>query len=254
MEFHLHHVAETGSTMDLAKELTGSCSSGALIILADSQRTGKGRIEGRSWSGSPGASLLMTIGLKNVARDLAAFPLRVGLAAAEALRSSFPGLELKLKWPNDLLAQARSDSVAPFRKLGGILCEASDGWFFAGIGLNLGRAAYPDELTGRATCIDEALGNTSLGRYGPEMREALAILIGRDLLAFLARDSWAEAYLQSMWALGEEVEFRVGHPLSGQKRRGIIQGIEASGALVLKDETGETKTFSSGEISQLSVS
>ena len=243
MEFTLHHVSETASTMDLIKELAVGSRSGSLIVLADSQTAGRGRIKGRNWSGSPGASLLFTIGLRDLDLALPALPLRVGLAVARALRSRFPGLDIRLKWPNDLMVQNR--------KLGGILCETSGKWFFAGIGINLGRAAYPDQLSNMATSIDEALGCGDRGCFGSKAREESALLVGRAFIPLLAEETWKECYERLMWALDEKVDFTAGHPLLGRHEEGIICGIADSGALLLKGKDGETRSFTSGEISGL---
>ncbi|MCX7027632.1 MAG: biotin--[acetyl-CoA-carboxylase] ligase [Spirochaetes bacterium] len=243
MEFTFHHVGETASTMGLARESAAGSRTGALIVLADSQIAGRGRIEGRSWSGSPSASLLFTLGLRGLDQGLPALPLRVGLAGACALRSRYPGLDIRLKWPNDLMALNK--------KMGGILCEFSNEWFFAGIGLNLSRAAYPDQLACKATSIDEALGREERHGYGLKARKELAFLISQALVSLLADETWKEDYEKLMWAVGEEVAFTVGHPLLGQSEGGIILGVANSGALLLKDKNGKTRSFTSGEISGL---
>ena len=241
--------------MDLARILAQSEKGDGLVVMADSQMAGRGRIESRTWSDSPGASLLFTIGIRNIAQDLAALPLRVGLALADALSSAFPGLELRLKWPNDLMASSPAEAgsdAGDFRKLGGILCEAAGDWFFAGVGINLSRKAYPDSLAAKATSICQVLGRHDEA-LGSEAREELALAAGLSLLARLADPDWRKAYEKRLWAVGEEVVFTIGHPMTGRSECGTILGIDEFGHLLLSAPGGGTMSHASGEISGLKL-
>jgi BirA family biotin operon repressor/biotin-[acetyl-CoA-carboxylase] ligase len=78
--------------------------------------------------------------------------LAAGVAVAEAV-VDVSGLPVELKWPNDIVIGR------PWRKLAGILCEASalgtsQGVMVVGVGVNLQRAAYPPEVAGFATSLD----------------------------------------------------------------------------------------------------
>lgn len=130
-------VAETGSTnADLlarAPQLAGP-----LLLVAENQTAGRGRA-GRSWLSAPGSSLTFSLAWKfaGVGR-MTGLPLAVGVALAETLARL--GVQVRLKWPNDLLKDGD--------KLAGILIEtaaAQDGatWAVIGVGLNL---VMPDEL------------------------------------------------------------------------------------------------------------
>jgi BirA family transcriptional regulator, biotin operon repressor / biotin---[acetyl-CoA-carboxylase] ligase len=275
MNFILRHVPSTTSTMDMAREMAIQAATAAkdqaatptaaaadagpqaLIVLADRQTAGRGRLPGRAWSGKAGSSLLATMGFRGLPSAVEAFPLRVGLAVAETLSQEFSGLEIQLKWPNDLLVPVRKEDgrIAPnWLKLGGILCEASGGWLFAGIGVNLLRTAYPGELRSRATSVEEALGRApgeGPESYSAENRMAMALKIGTNLAGRLEDKGWREAYLARMWSLGEEVEFLEGHPLKGELRRGRVRGVTESGSLILDTGTESLKVFSSGEIESL---
>ena len=76
-------------------------------------------------------------------------PLAVALAVCETAEQLRPGIECKVKWPNDVHLDGR--------KLAGILIEArpQDGWAVLGIGLNLTIAPeeFPPELRDRATSL-----------------------------------------------------------------------------------------------------
>lgn len=136
-------VEETGSTNAdlLARAAT---LTGPLLLVARHQSAGRGRA-GRSWLSSNEGSLTFSLAWKfegGLAR-LSGLPLAVGVALAETLARL--GVQVGLKWPNDVLRDGG--------KLAGILIEtqaAQDGskgvWAVIGIGLNL---LMPDELEAR---------------------------------------------------------------------------------------------------------
>jgi BirA family biotin operon repressor/biotin-[acetyl-CoA-carboxylase] ligase len=118
--FRVDWVPTTGSTN---ADLLAAAASGAAdgtVIVADHQTAGRGR-RGRTWEAPPGASLLMSVLLRPDIRPerAAVLTAAVGLAARQACRS-VAGVQVGLKWPNDLVAE----TTAGERKLGGILAES----------------------------------------------------------------------------------------------------------------------------------
>lgn len=135
-------VEETGSTNAdlLARAAT---LAAPVLLVARNQTAGRGRA-GRSWLSSSEGSLTFSLAWRfegGLAR-LTGLPLAVGVALAETLERL--GVQVGLKWPNDVLRDGD--------KLAGILIEtqaAQNGnasgavWAVIGIGLNL---VMPDEL------------------------------------------------------------------------------------------------------------
>lgn len=189
--------------MEVIRELLPGIASGGLIVTADSQSAGRGRIDGRTWRGAPGTSMLATIAIPAREADCLpsgrqTFPLKVGLATLAVLTEAYekstpvrgvasntPSGERRkagsgeippdcsesaplnlflLKWPNDILGLAPGDGKPDYRKLCGILCESFSGWLLAGIGINMSQGSYPPELAGAATCVDEVVSATLLPR------------------------------------------------------------------------------------------
>ena len=131
-------VEETGSTNAdlLARAAT---LNAPLLLVARNQTAGRGRA-GRSWLSSSEGSLTFSLAwrFEGGLQRLTGLPLAVGVALAETLDGL--GVQVGLKWPNDVLRDGD--------KLAGILIEtqaAQQGgvWAVIGIGLNL---VMPDEL------------------------------------------------------------------------------------------------------------
>ncbi len=252
MDFEIHHYEVLDSTMNTARSLAKEDNRGSHIIMADFQTSGKGRLEGRKWMARAGHSLLMTLLVREKA-NVRASPLRVGLAVLEVLarlprdrstrEQSSP---LALKWPNDLLGISRGRAG----KLGGILCESAGNTLLAGIGINLTRHAYPEELAEISTSIEES------GILVPEagsrsVLEALARDIAVQVVSRLENDDWQESYTKALWAKGGQIRFTIGHPSRGDIMAGTMEGIDAEGCLQVRDELGTVHAYSSGEISRL---
>ena len=105
----------TGSTNDVAHAEAATGALDGLLVIADEQTAGRGRLDRRWWA-PPGSSLLMSLLLRpplppNQAGQLT---MCLGLAAIEGIEA-VTGLRPALKWPNDLLLNGR--------KLGGMLTE-----------------------------------------------------------------------------------------------------------------------------------
>lgn len=153
----VRYFGEVQSTNDIALALAESGAPHGTAVLADVQHAGRGR-RGRTWFSPPGTGLYVSIVLRppGSSQALNLVTLAAGLAAARGVRAS-SGLPVELKWPNDLVMGR------PWRKLGGVLCEASGsggriGGVVVGIGINALRESYPPELGDRATSIETELG------------------------------------------------------------------------------------------------
>lgn len=154
------------STNRYLLEAARSGADDGVVAVADHQSAGRGRL-GRRWEAPAGSNLLLSVLLRPPLsadqRHLASAV--VALAAADAVQAVL-GLELGIKWPNDLLA---SDG----RKLAGVLAEAdvmadptpAGGQgppIVVGIGVNVNwpvtDADLPPDLVGLATSLHQQTG------------------------------------------------------------------------------------------------
>lgn len=235
----VHGVA--GSTNDIARARVEEGRGGSSAILAEAQTAGRGR-RGRGWA-SPVASNLYLSQVEPLAGGLesaSGLSLVVGVAVAEAIESVC-GVEVQLKWPNDLIVSGR--------KLGGILVELVLGGGAAhgilGIGVNVRVPAHV------GAGIDQAWIDLTEAAGRPVDRNALAAaVIGRlheHVLAFRAR-GFDEA-LRIAWQARDPYRDRriVARSEQGELR-GIARGIDASGALVIETGAGRT-VVGAGDVS-----
>ncbi len=142
-----NQVLETcASTNDITRRLGELGHPHGTWISARRQTEGRGR-RGRSWIGEDGGLLLSV--LLRIPRETAIswIPLAVAVGCVEAAEQARPGIDVRLKWPNDLWLDGG--------KVGGILCEGVGGpsgsFVVAGIGINC--AGSPDGLDQPTTSL-----------------------------------------------------------------------------------------------------
>lgn len=141
----------TSSTNDDAGAAARAGVPAGHVIVADHQRDGRGA-RGRSWASPPGSDLYVSI-VERLPLQQAQLPpltLAVGLAVAEAADALVAAERTRVKWPNDVWLDGR--------KCAGILIEATMqgsevGPVVIGVGLNVNRTEWPEELTDIATSL-----------------------------------------------------------------------------------------------------
>ena len=123
--------SRTGSTNAdlLATALERSDRS---VLVARHQTAGRGRLD-RRWDAPPGANLLVSFLFRDVPSDRGELMRRIALAAVDAC-ASVSGVDVTLKWPNDLMVGER--------KLAGVLAERHpEGPVVVGLGPQRGLGA-----------------------------------------------------------------------------------------------------------------
>lgn len=256
-------VAETGSTNSDVLELARQGEAEGLVLVADHQRAGRGRL-GRTWQAPPGGSLLCTVLLRPPARVAPATTMAVGVAAADAV-ASLTSCTPRLKWPNDLVWPG--DGSAPDRKLAGILAEVdwpagsniASGWaeprpndrlvVAVGIGINV---AWGDDVPDDLAEIAVALDHLTAPAAAPGRVELLVAML-RELdgrVAALLDDGGAS--LRAAWrersaTLGRAVRVDLGC----DDLEGTAVDITDEGHLVIETLEGERRTVAVGDVVHL---
>lgn len=145
--WHLYAFEELESTNDEAKKEYIQNSKENIIIIADKQTNGRGR-RGRVWL-APAGNLFMSLVFDFDIKNLGYLSIVSSLSLFETIKNIEPNLDVKIKWPNDVLVD--------MKKISGILIEKSDyeNRFTIGIGVNI--KASPKDLSSNyeATSLNE---------------------------------------------------------------------------------------------------
>lgn len=234
-----------GSTNELAKQLARAGAPEGLLILADEQTAGKGRL-GRAWSTPRGSALAMSLLLRPNLPPYHAprITLAAAVAVCEAVRE-VTGLPAGIKWPNDLQVNGR--------KLCGILTEMEAeidrvAFVVLGIGLNVHlkreemEPAFRESATslameGAAGLRRATLVQAIMARFEPIYQELIAGHFDRVLDRWRALSVTLGAAVRALSVSGEaQVE-------------GVAEAIDEEGALLIRDRDGQVHRVTSGEVS-----
>jgi BirA family transcriptional regulator, biotin operon repressor / biotin---[acetyl-CoA-carboxylase] ligase len=203
------------------------------LLVAVQQTQGRGRL-GRAWLSSPEASLTFSLSLAISRTDWSGLSLAVGVAVADALDPT--GRHISLKWPNDLWMTSGEP-----RKLGGVLVEAmtlgDHRVAVIGVGLNV----QPVHLAERVAAISEFEADAT----APAVLARVMPSLARGLLAF-ERAGFASA--SAAFAARDMLRGRPITTTDPTCPRGMAQGVDADGALLMQAE-GQTHRIVSGEVS-----
>ncbi len=238
----LRVLEETGSTnVDVAEAARAGAAEG-LVVTAEVQTAGRGRA-GRIWRAPLRSGLAVSVLLRpRVPRETWGWlPLLAGLAVVDAVRPT-SGLDLGLKWPNDVLVDGE-------RKLAGLLAEVVDDAVVVGLGLNVSLRA--DELP-VPTATSLGLEGSDVVDRDPVLRGVLRALESR-YRSFQAAGGDAaaaglhDAYRAACTTLGRQVQVE----LPGERvLRGEAIDVDPAGRLVVRSADGLT-TLAAGDVVHL---
>lgn len=242
-DYHLLSYDVLDSTNEEAKRLAGGGASHGAVVWAKRQTHGRGRM-GRDWVSAEG-NLFVSV-LLSPECDLATcsqLSFVAAVAAAETLAGIVPGNEeITCKWPNDILLNGK--------KLGGILLESfttmdeynrERQWVVVGVGINVD--SFPEHVMFPATCLREA---------GVEIISA-KIVLSRFVYNFIHQyDAWVKAGFKPLQKEWMKRAYRIGHGVEvivGDKQmHGVFDGIDASGRLLVRQESGAITGIAAGDV------
>jgi BirA family biotin operon repressor/biotin-[acetyl-CoA-carboxylase] ligase len=235
-------LAVTDSTNRVAMEMAENGAPHGVVVVADAQTAGRGRM-GRRWVSPAGKNLYVSLLLRPSVPtvDATRLALVAGVALADAVEGAgVPGF---LKWPNDLYCGGR--------KAAGILAEmASDPSgvrhvvIGVGINVNMEEEDFAPDLRGTATSLRICAGKAFrridvLARLLDSFGTRYAEFIGGGFAAL--RDGWD----RRDFLRGRRVLLR----RQGGEGWGIAEGLDAAGALrFLPDGGGSIESVHSAEI------
>lgn len=237
--YTLHRFSRVASTNATAKQLAQEGAPEGTLVVADAQTQGRGR-SGRNWA-SPQGNLYMSLLLRPTesAAVAAQLSFAVALSVFDLLAPHLAGHDLRLKWPNDVLADGR--------KISGILLESSAtpdnklAWLVIGVGINI--AKVPDAVADTGTCLHD------LGAHDADVEECLIGFADHFLrwLECWRGDGFAPvrtAWLERCGGLGQALRVRAGR----EHFDGKFENLDDDGALIVKLPNGELRRVTAGEV------
>ena len=228
------------STNNYAKYLAASGAEDGVLVTAETQTAGKGRM-GRSFYSPSGGSIYMSVVLRPQT-DMESSQLItscIAVATAEAI-DCVCSTDVKIKWVNDLFLGGK--------KICGILTEASlnfeNGrldYAVAGIGINLKsvKNSFSQQLSEIATSIEDETGNI------PDRCRLIAeILKNIDLyMSNMEKRNFLNEYRRRSFILGK----RIAVSKFNSERMATAIGISDNAGLIVRYDDGNEETLNSGE-------
>ncbi len=233
---------KVSSTNDLVKEFAKGGHGEGVLVLAESQTTGRGRM-GKTFLSPRECGLYMSLLLKPV--ENAKNPGLLTAGAAVAVRRAVMrliGLSTEIKWVNDLYYAGK--------KLCGILAEGEVGGkgtletVVLGIGINLTapEEGYAPEICGQAISLTEMTG-TALTFDRLDLCAEI-VKAFEEIYKELPRVDFLEEYRAASCVLGKQISYQK----DGKRHEGLAIGIDDEACLLI-EAGGKTETLGTGEIS-----
>lgn len=233
---------ETASTNQLVDQMALSGEKEGLVVFAESQTQGRGRL-GRKWVSPESKGLWFSVLLRPPLRppEMTQLTVIAATALARAIRRA-TNLKPDIKWPNDILINGR--------KVAGVLTEMSaepDRVLHAvlgiGVDVNMEQADFPPELHPIATSLRLELGK-------PVLRSALAVhlleALDQDYKRILDGEfeQVAEEWESLCITLGKRVRI---HQMD-RTCEGFAESLDSEGALMIRNANGRLERITGGDV------
>ena len=233
---------ETTSTNDVADKLARDGVREGVVVFAESQSKGRGRL-GRKWLSPAKKGLWFSVLLRPNLRPQAVTQLTIASATAlcRAIGNQ-TSLRPEIKWPNDILILGK--------KVAGILTELSAELdrvksvvLGIGVDVNVNAGEFPPEIRKVATSLKIETNRTV-------ERAELAVEILRELDFDYAQiragkfESVADEWAERCTTLGKHVTIRMGE----RAFKGRAESLDPDGALLLRTQHGHLERISGGDV------
>ena len=207
------------------------------VVLSSEQSAGRGR-RGKSFASPKGAGVYFSFLLKDALplENMWAVTFIAAVSVAKTLRSY--GADAQVKWVNDVYLGEK--------KVCGILTEVTldaeartSRDIIVGIGINLKKTAYPEEIRHIAVSLEEAGISARAGEVAAKVINCFDELYDYFDIFEILRE-----YRELCFILGREIVYNK----DGREHRAVAKEILENGNLAV-EENGERDILSSGEIS-----
>lgn len=244
IDWTVHIFDEVASTNTLLKEMGRQGAPAGTVIIADRQTGGRGRL-GRTFLSPVGVGVYLSALIRPdcAPTELMHLTCAVAVAMCDAVENAF-GFRPGIKWTNDL--------VVGTRKLGGILTELGldpatgrVDYAVLGIGINCGQteADFDESIRPMATSVRMVTGREADRNI--LIAQMVKALENMDRALLSSPAALLERYRRDCITLGQDVSIVRGDEI----RHARALDIDAGGGLIVRYDTGETGTVTSGEVS-----
>ena len=232
---------EVTSTNTLLKELGRQGAPAGTVLVADRQTGGRGRL-GRTFlsPGGVGVYLSALIRPNCAPTELMHLTCAVAVAMCDAVEAAF-GFRPGIKWTNDL--------VVGTKKLGGILTELGldpktgrVSYAVLGIGINCSQLPgdFDESIRDMATSA-----RMVLGKEADRERLIAGMVLALEKMELRSPAHMLERYRRDCITLGKSVSIVRGDEV----RHALALDVDDEGGLVVRYDSGEIGTVTSGEVS-----
>jgi BirA family transcriptional regulator, biotin operon repressor / biotin---[acetyl-CoA-carboxylase] ligase len=227
------------STNILAKARAAEGCAAWTVVQATEQSAGRGRRD-RDWHSPPGNLYTSTVlRPRDPVRDWPQLSFVAALAVVDMAAALAPKATIRVKWPNDVLADEC--------KLSGILLEtvavAGAGAVIVGVGINV--ASFPEGTRYGATCLDD-LAETRVPINAARAHYLSALARWCDIWSARGFEEIRAAWLNVAHGLEQEVLVA---SKAAPDLRGRFTGIAVDGRLEVETPDGATERISAGTLS-----
>ncbi len=236
---------EADSTNLQASRLGDEGADDGLVVIADRQSSGKGRM-GRQWESPGGVNLYASILLRPPVMPFEA-PKLTFLSAVAVCRAikNCTALQPTVKWPNDILLNGA--------KVAGLLNEMSSEtdqvhYVVLGIGVNLNMRAeqFPDDLRYPATSLAIASG-----KVVSRLAFTRSLLQELDALYQLYLEQGSAPVFTAWTELCDLTGKRVQVDCNNLLIEGTMVGLGDDGALLVRTSAGKIESIYAGDVRPL---
>ncbi|MBF0228615.1 MAG: biotin--[acetyl-CoA-carboxylase] ligase [Desulfamplus sp.] len=253
----IHFFPTLSTTMDKARELARNNAPHFSVVVAEEQIKGRGRLN-RIWL-SDKEGLWFTVILRPIFPPTLAFQINfaASLSVAKILKYQY-GLDVSVKWPNDILIRDKESEnnkeIFQNKKVAGLLSEMEtygDKISFVNIGIGINVNNNPEIEQLNATSMKQIL-NKNLQYINQDICkiDLLTSFLDEFEKHILAIESGSincinliEEWKQMTSTIGKRVRIETFNGFY----EGIAIDVEQSGALLIRDDSGNEKSIIYGD-------
>ena len=233
---NVFYYSQITSTMEAARQKALEDAAEGTIVVAAKQICGRGRLK-REWQTPEGCVALSLI----LYPELKYFPALVMVSSLAVVNTikSVTGLDAQIKWPNDVLIDAK--------KVCGILVESGvkgRDIHYAVIGIGININLYAASLKDVATPATSL--SAEIGSYVSRLEMVRRLLVEFERLYLLAKEGDAvyRQWRDRLVTLGRQVTARCGEKVY----EGTAEAVGRDGSLLLRQSGGNTVRIAAGDV------